>query len=202
MNDPRYLGCPAYQPRTCEKCGVTFHAWRSLIRKGGGRFCSKKCTDQSRLRVPIAARFWDKVDKTKGPRGCWPWLGSRSADGYGRVRVNGRVEFAHRVAWELARGALPTTADVCHHCDNPPCANVLHLFLGDAKANSLDARRKGRLCCGSRHYRARLSERAVADILRRLRAGARVSALAREYGVSHATMSNINTRTTWKHVTL
>lgn len=81
------------------------------------------------------------------PSGCHEWQGSRSAWGHGRLNRGRRGEgniAAHRAAWELANGPIPDGLFVCHHCDNPPCCNVEHLFLGTAKDNSHDMSVKGR----------------------------------------------------------
>jgi hypothetical protein len=92
-------------------------------------------------RAPVDRRFWSKVQK--GPD-CWTWAGSRSAKGYGRLNVGGAVCQAHRVSWELHRGAIPSDLFVLHRCDNPPCVNPDHLFLGTALDNSRDMVSKGR----------------------------------------------------------
>jgi hypothetical protein len=95
---------------------------------------------------PIAERFWPKVDRN-GPNGCWVWTGSLGAKGYGRIGSGARgapTLLAHRVAWGFKHGPIPDGLFVCHKCDNPPCVNPEHLFLGTNRDNILDCMSKGR----------------------------------------------------------
>lgn len=92
----------------------------------------------------LSLRFWAKVDK-RGPDECWPWLGATNGNmGHGQLTVAQRRHYAHRAAWELAHGPIPPGFFVCHHCDNPPCCNSAHLFLGTARDNAQDMVAKGR----------------------------------------------------------
>jgi hypothetical protein len=89
--------------------------------------------------------FWSRVDRKENNE-CWEWTGNRTAKGYGRVRMPGMAtRRAHRVAWFLSKGKLPPdNMLVCHKCDNPPCCNPFHLFLGTSLENNEDMRAKGR----------------------------------------------------------
>jgi hypothetical protein len=89
--------------------------------------------------------FLFDVDTSAGPNGCWPWKGRRTDKGYGQFQVNGRKKRAHRWLVEYALGdELDPDIFVCHTCDNPPCCNPRHLFIGDALANNRDCAAKGR----------------------------------------------------------
>lgn len=96
-----------------------------------------------RAPTPLADLFWHLVDK-RGPDDCWPWQGSLYV-GYGRIKdgQRGRVG-AHRVSWELHHGPIPDGLWVLHRCDNPPCVNPAHLFLGTPGDNVRDMHAKGR----------------------------------------------------------
>lgn len=76
--------------------------------------------------------------------GCHLWIGAVNRKRYGQIRINGRTLEAHRVAWVLAGHELPDGAFLLHRCDNPPCVNVKHLFIGDHQMNAIDKARKDR----------------------------------------------------------
>lgn len=75
---------------------------------------------------------------------CWIWSAARRPTGYGNFFVDGVCIGAHRASWLFFRGPIPSGLNVCHRCDNPPCVNPLHLFLGTQKDNIYDMHIKGR----------------------------------------------------------
>lgn len=90
--------------------------------------------------------WWNKRIKIDEKSGCHIWqLSKTHKDGYGQVQINKVKKSAHRYAYEEKYGKIPEGKFICHTCDNPPCCNVDHLFLGSPKENSLDASKKGRL---------------------------------------------------------
>lgn len=134
---------------------------------------------------------------------CWEWQGARYRAGYGSL-ANGRGGslYAHRHAYALFVGPIPKGLSVLHSCDNRPCVNPEHLFLGTPADNTADMMRKGRhrtrAFKGARHWCAKLSEEEARAILLSPKSG---TALAEEFGVSATTVSGIKKRHTWKHLT-
>lgn len=61
----------------------------------------------------------------KGPCLIWPLYKDR--DGYGQVKVNGRMHWAHRVAYVYHNGPLAAGLTVHHKCYCTSCVNPAHL---------------------------------------------------------------------------
>ena len=76
--------------------------------------------------------------------GCMEWKGSTNHKGYGLVRFQSIYKSTHRVVWELIKGKIPNGLFVLHKCDNPPCLNINHLFLGTSQDNVNDMVNKNR----------------------------------------------------------
>lgn len=135
-------------------------------------------------------RFWSKVDRSPD---CWVWTGAvndRNRPSYGRIRIDGRTRYTHRLSWEMHHGPVPAGMEVCHTCDNPPCVRPDHLFLGTTSDNQQDACRKGR-------NRRRLNPGAVLIIRELADRGVTGRAMAPVFGVSEQTISMIVRRRTW-----
>lgn len=122
-------------------------------------------------------------------------------NGYATVKLNGVYYFAHRLAYRLAKGRDPGQKLVCHTCDNPPCCNPLHLFLGTTLTNMRDKIAKGRARSnppmGIDHCNAKLTVAKVRAIRRSKRTH---RALAVIYGVSHRVIGRVKTGELWGHI--
>jgi len=141
--------------------------------------------------------FWEQVRFEDGPlpTPCWIWTGARHKNGYGRVRLAGRTEYAHRLAFEEAFGPIPGRAQVDHHCDQKACIAPHHLFLGSHRINARDAASKGRLA-------RKLRPGNILEMRDLHRAGWALPALARKFGIAPESVKRIvATRTTWHHLT-
>lgn len=118
--------------------------------------------------------------------GCLLWTGNIARHGYGTLCFQYEDMYAHRIAWRLHYGAWPTL-HVCHHCDNRACVKWEHLFEGDDKANVQDAARKNRMGRPNtipQHIREEIRAKLALRIPQRT--------VAREYGISQGTVSEIN----------
>lgn len=153
-----------------------------------------------------ADRFWSKAD-TSGS--CWMWTGGRDKDGYGRFAVSvGRFDGrqrqkhmrAHRLAYVLSKGAIPTGKLVLHSCDQPGCVNPDHLRVGTQKQNRADAVARGRVPSGMLHHSAKLSRSDVIEIRKRRANGEKLQELADSFGITFGHVSAICKRQSWRHV--
>lgn len=142
---------------------------------------------------------WDEK-----PSGCWEWRSSKAVrGGYGQLTHGHKLKKAHRVSYEVFVGPIPAGMFVCHKCDNPPCVNPAHLFLGTPGDNHKDMHRKQRgfvpeALRGSKHPSTKLTEQDVIDIKNLLRAGETPQVeIARKYGVSKTLITRIKKGKTW-----
>lgn len=148
------------------------------------------------------------------------WTGTDDGHGYGQLNIGRIPKKAHRVAWELTNGTIPDGSEVCHHCDNPPCCNPAHLFLGTHAENMADMARKGRArvpCLSGddhpmrRHPELRArgelqgSSKLTVGMVTEMRmcraAGESSQRLSIRFGIAKSTVNRIVARKAWAHVT-
>lgn len=175
-------------------------------------------------------RFWQKVDKSPHPKGCWEWTGSKDMKGYGKVWKSKKLVTATRISLRMKLGH-PFPADTpfaCHHCDNPGCVNPDHLYLGHFKSNAIDSVTRGRwngakwsksngekisellkehikknpdwVIRGEAKVLAKLTEAKIRSIRSESMAGIGARPLAAKYGVSRTLIRMVVSRKIWTHV--
>src|SRR3990170_888468 len=137
-------------------------------------------------------RFWGRVAVGESDA-CWPAKRPTNHP-YSNFSIGRAVHIpAHRVAYFIHYGVDPNDQLVCHSCDNPPCCNPAHLFLGDYKVNKLDCRSKGR-------HAHKLTSAEVFTIRRCLSEGTTYRALGRQFGVEHSSIQAIAENRVWKDI--
>lgn len=99
----------------------------------------------------VSSRFHSKFSKLEDFV-CWEWSGARWSTGYGAFYLHGRQTNAHRISWVIHnQQSIPEKMDILHRCDNPPCVNPNHLFMGTCADNIADKIAKGRDARGLTH---------------------------------------------------
>lgn len=150
------------------------------------------------IREKDKRRFMSKIHR--GDNGCWLWLDKLRKDGYGHIKINGKMILAHRFSWYIFNNNIPTTKYCLHRCDNRACVNPDHLFLGTQEDNMADMTNKGRSPSneGDANPHSKISERDALDILRLYSRGecaARV--LSDKYHISETQVYLIYTGVSW-----
>src|SRR4030095_412003 len=126
----------------------------------------------------------------QGDNSCWLWIGAEREGGYGQLIFEGKRQQAHRVAWQLYRGAIPEGLCVLHDCDTPNCVNPNHLHLGTVKDNAIEAVERGLWGdkAGESNGNARLTE----DQIREIRGSPdSYRAIAIRFGIGKSQVGNI-----------
>ena len=135
---------------------------------------------------------------------CIEWTGARDSKGYGNKNIAGKYFKTHRLAYAWVNGPIPDGMWVLHKCDNPPCCNPDHLFLGTHKDNMRDMKEKGRAkgLVGTENHKATLTEAQVLEIRfdNHGRKYGRIRRLSEKHGVSRAVVDRIRRNETWKHL--
>ena len=142
---------------------------------------------------------------------CWGWKHTTNNSGYGYFSSKGEKAIAaHRYSYEKYIGIIPDGLFVLHKCDNPPCSNPSHLFVGTNSDNIKDSYSKGRrkpvpiesMPRGDSCHLAKLSESQAIEIKNMITEGKGNTEIAKLFGIVHQTVSCIRNGKTWKHVTL
>ena len=158
-----------------------------------------------RWHKPATERFWTNV-VVKSPNDCWEWQAGKSKKGYGTFTMNGQRDYAHRVSYQLHYGPIPNDLCVCHSCDNRPCCNPAHLFLGTNADNSADMAQKGRAKNrgqgnkGELHNLAKITESIALEIRERQAKGEQQTDITKRLGISKYIVWDVVHCKTWTHI--
>ena len=178
---------------------MKIHSQRCLFCKtiykptiGRGNYCSDHC------------RFWHKVEKSTSDK-CWEYQASTNIDGYGKFTLNCIDIAAHRFSWQELHGKIPDGMCILHKCDNPPCVNPSHLYLGTPANNFADMvsrtyKPKILGLKGELNPSAKLTTDEVMSIKILLSYGVRLTAIARSYNRGIGTIFDIKHGRTWSHI--
>jgi hypothetical protein len=153
-------------------------------------------------------RFRSKVDEISsasfwGGTRCHEWCGAllgptkRSSGGYGYFRLDGKAAYAHRTAWEFAKGPIEKGLMVLHRCNNRKCVNVEHLYLGTHDDNMADMTNAGRQSRGTHRPNAKLTEDEILEIRA---SNEKQQVLADRYGIKQPNISMVKANKIWRHV--
>lgn len=189
--------------------------WGTQLYRTGRKVCLRNSAE-SRVASPLPfwrlkmlvlsqsflTRFWSRVNKTKS---CWLWSGAPGSDGYGEIFINRKSLpkhiRTHRVSWILHFGEIPDGLHILHRCDNPPCVNPKHLWLGTNKDNMSDMTIKGRRACGEKHGKSKITEKDVRRIRALYASGKYLyRQLGKKFGLSLPATSLAARGITWAHV--
>lgn len=191
---------------SCPHCSTIFWRYPADVLNRSTVCCSRYCssrfntkkTSKFQTRKDIIDSFWNQVDKTPGlgPKGdCWEWRGKNiDSNGYGKLwlyHLRLRV-LAHRFSYLLNKDSFHYSLCVCHTCDNPPCVNPIHLFLGTKTDNNEDKVKKDR-------HGFKLTSDKAREILS-AKGSNTASELAAVYNISPTTVFDIWAQRTWRSI--
>jgi hypothetical protein len=146
------------------------------------------------------ARFTKKFFKDPKSK-CWIWTAIINKGGYGLFLFDRKDLLAHRVAYQLFVGNIPSGKLVCHTCDVRNCVNPEHLFIGTHLDNSHDMTRKGRAPDrkGVNHPHTKLTNEDI-FFIRENKKTMSSKELSRRFKVSTTQINRILSKECWGHI--
>jgi hypothetical protein len=159
-----------------------------------------------KFRFNLQKKFWTKVNVSITINDCWEWTQYKDKDGYGTFYFDGTSLKAHRYVYELYYGKIPQNYCVCHECDNPPCLNPLHLFLGTHLQNMTDMKLKNRSrnSLGSQNTNTNLTEQVILSTLNLVLLGklkTKKDIINFNNNFTFRNIENILRKQNWSHIT-
>lgn len=196
-------------PKTCPMCFKEF--------KSQSRHCSSKCYGSS-MKGTIKQKLWDNLNNQqkiehlrqhfdsrviKNAEGCWGYKGGKSKK-YGSIQFDNKSIPMHRASWIIHKGPIPDGMLICHTCDNPPCTNPKHLFIGTHKDNVRDMyiKKRARILKGEMAASSKLTKKQVLHIKKLLKEDVPLTQIANKFRVHIVTIHDIKYEKTWKHLSI
>lgn len=127
--------------------------------------------------------------------GCWLWTAQINNCGYGNLRNDGGSVLAHRISYELHKGAVPEGQFVLHSCDTRSCVNPAHLHLGSNADNMIEMYQR------ERFPHQKITPSLAQSIYTKVKDGTKQKDVADEYSVDFRLVSSIVTGKRWSHST-
>lgn len=139
------------------------------------------------------ARFLSKIE-IMPETGCWEWQAGKYRDYKGNYSYgqfwwgeNKSVK-ASRAAWMLLRGPIPEGGQILHKCNNPPCCNPDHLYVGDHDQNMRDRDESGRTSKWDKRYNFKRSDDLIIKLKECFKAGATAAQTMKILGIGWQTI--------------
>lgn len=188
----------------CE-CGNTTTAITSELKSGEKKSCG--CLLSPSYSQALN-RIKEKITQNSivNPNGCIEWQGKLNKKGYGRISFKERRLPIHRASWIVHKGEIPNDLWVLHHCDNPKCVNIDHLYLGTPKDNVRDMDERNRRKAvpglkGSECILAKLKEEDIPKIKKMRKQGMSHREIGEIFNVTKGCIGHVLSGLNWKHIT-
>lgn len=190
--------------KNCLMCNKVFFTYDFAIKCGRGKFCSIKCRGMKKTKIKNSPEyFWSQIYVKEDKNLCWEWKKCKDQDGYGLFLYNSNIQRSHRLSYFFTFPEKYTEENkklfILHTCDNPPCCNPYHLFLGTPKQNTEDMVNKNRQAKGKTSGMSKLDEFDVKQILL-LKNVLKRQTIAEMYKIGKDCINSIFNNKTWKHV--
>lgn len=144
----------------------------------------------------------------KMQNGCWVCETAYSlSNGYAEIKID-RIKSrgllfrkrVHRISYGHYVGPIPDDQYVLHRCDNRPCCNHNHLFLGTYDDNLKDMAAKDRSAFGERSGQAKLTEADVKEIYSLYAGGMFQREIGDIYGITQTAVGLIVSGKRWSRL--
>jgi hypothetical protein len=143
-------------------------------------------------------RFWANVDVNPS-NGCWEWRTAKKHNHYGKMSIFNIFMRANRLSLLFHGVEIPEGMMALHHCDNKPCVNPDHLYVGTRKDNIRDMIARKQRSPFRRQPIFKLDAWTVYKILG-LSSRYPQSRIAAHFGVVQSLVSQIVTRKVHRHI--